>query len=244
MSELYLPISHVKHKQLFKTQTYLSSELLVSDSRLLSTWPLQFFEFCFAPFFQLINLERLFVILEQVAYHLSQFVSLHKRYKVLQERQTANGQALTKPEAAALVAGELGCVEHALLELFAHFGPEVEEFLHQVKDYDYSAAHFQHFLLRTRPALPVSLRFSWKGYVPGTAHADGDLRAEMLFSGKIYVMQEAIEKNLAAAEILLPESAERLAAIAAERAAVRRRGLQTFLAAAGTDWCPGLSSII
>lgn len=183
------------------------------------------------------------MIIEQAAFHLAQFVSLHKRYKRLQARLSDNRQTPINPESAALAVAELGCAENSLVQLFAHFGPEVEEILHQVKDSDFSAAHAQGFLLQIRPAMPVSLRWNCHTYFPGTAIAEGDLHGEMLFSRQIFMLQDVIEKSLSAAAVLLPESAERLAAIASERAAVRKRGLRRFLGEVGTDWCPGLAVI-
>lgn len=183
------------------------------------------------------------MIIEQVAFHLAEFVSLHRRYKLLLQRLNDNRQTPIDAESVALAVAELGCAENSLMQLFAHFGPEVEECLHRVKDRDFPHAYALNFLLLNRPAMPVSLRWNWHTCYPGTAIADGDLRGEMLFSRQIFMLQEVIEKSLAAAAVLLPESAERLAAIAAERAAVRKRGVRTFLGAAGTDWCPGLAFI-
>ena len=183
------------------------------------------------------------MIIEQVAFYLAEFVSLHKRYKLLLARLNDNRQTPIDAESVALAVAELGCAENSLVQLFAHFGPEVEEFLHRVKDRDFPADYAQNYLLHSKPAIPVSLRWNAHTCFPGTAFADGDQRAEMLFSRQIFMLQEVIEKNLAAAAELLPESAERLAAIAAERAAVRKRGVRTFLGAAGTDWCPGLAYI-
>ncbi len=183
------------------------------------------------------------MIIEQVAFHLAEFVSLHKRYKLLLARLNDNRQTPIDSESAALAVAELGCAENSLVQLFAHFGPEVEEFLQRVKDCDFPAAYAQNFLLLSKPALPVSLRWNAHTCFPGTVFAAGDERGEALFSRQILMFQDSIQKNLAAAEKLLPESAERLAAIAAERTAVRKRGVRTFLGAAGTDWCPGLAFI-
>ncbi len=183
------------------------------------------------------------MIIEQVAFHLAGFVSLHKRYKLLLQRLNDNRQTPIDAESAALAVVELGCAENSLVQLFAHFGPEVEEFLHRVKDCDFPAAYAQNYLLRSKPAIPVSLRWNAHTCFSGTAFADGDQQAEMLFSRQIFMLQEAIEKNLAAAAELLPESAERLAAIAAERAEIRKRGRRRFLGEAGSDWCPGLAFI-
>jgi hypothetical protein len=176
------------------------------------------------------------MILEQAAYHLNQLVEMYKQHKLLLQRLVASRHLLSDSEATA-VAAQLGRIEHSLLEAFAVFGPEVEEYLHSVKDHEFCVAYAHYYLFRTRPALPVSLRFRYDSYVPGSVHDHGDLRAEAEFDRKVYGYERAIRQDLLAVESRLPPDA----VAEARRAAIRHQGLRQFLGAAGTDYCPGLS---
>ena len=173
------------------------------------------------------------MILERVGFHMHQLVVLYKRYKRLQDRFVASGAA------DAQAAAELNGASQKLLVGFAVLGPTIEEHLHIVKDFDFSSAHAQNYLYRTLPELPVSLRYRWNLYVPGSEFADRDIRAEAQFEEKVYDCQSSVAKHLDAAERILPEPPTD----SAERRRVRARGVRLFLGAAGTDYCPGLSNL-